>query len=168
MTYRNKTYIAFDGDTDMASYRLMTAWHANPKFSFEFQNAHDLNTARDSSQEESIKRQLRERFANSRDFIVLIGEKTKLLRKFVQWEMDVTVRLGLPIIAVNLNGSRERDDRCPAAIQDELAIFVPFQAKIIEYALENWPAAHASYTNQSKKGAYRYNESVYKSLGLDA
>lgn len=77
MAYRNKSYVCFDGDKDMSYYRLMTAWHANEKFDFEMLNAHDLNTARDSSQEESIKRQLRERFANSKELIVLIGESTK-------------------------------------------------------------------------------------------
>jgi hypothetical protein len=167
MAYRNKSYICFDGDTDMNYYRMMTAWHSNEKFSFEFNNAHDLNTARDSSQEESIKRQLRERFANSKELIVLIGEKTKLLRKFVQWEMEVAVRLGLPIIAVNLNGSRSRDDRCPPAIRDELAVYVPFGVKIIEYAMQNWPAMHADYVKQSKSGAYHFNDSVYASLGID-
>ncbi len=45
----------------MRYYRLMQAWTENEKFSFEFNNAHDLNTARDDSQKESIKRQLRER-----------------------------------------------------------------------------------------------------------
>lgn len=58
---------------------------------------------------ESIKRQLRARFANSKDFIVLIGEKTKNLMRFVRWEMEVAMNLGLPIIAVNLNGSRQQD-----------------------------------------------------------
>ena len=66
MAYKNKTYIAFDGDNDMRYYRLMTAWSANEGFDFEFHNAHDLNTSRDSSQEESIKTQLRARFANSK------------------------------------------------------------------------------------------------------
>lgn len=61
MAYRNKTYIAFDGDNDMHYYRLMTAWSAHEGFNFDIYNAHDLNTARDSSQEECIKRQLRER-----------------------------------------------------------------------------------------------------------
>lgn len=167
MAYRNKTYICFDGDTDMSYYRLMQAWDANKKFSFEFLNAHDLNTARDTSEEESIKRQLRERFANSSEFVVLIGERTKLLRKFVQWEMEVALRLGLPIIAVNLNGARERDDRCPPAIRDELAIFVPFGPTIIEYALENWPTSHASYKASNKSGSFHYKNSVYESLGLN-
>jgi hypothetical protein len=167
MAYRNKTYICFDGDTDMAYYRMMTAWHANPKFSFEFANAHDLNTARDSSQEESIKRQLRERFANSKELIVLIGERTKLLTKFVQWEMEAALKLGLPIIGVNLNGARARDERCPPAIFNELAIYVPYGAKIIEYALQYWPPEHASVRAQGKTGPFYYVGSVYESLGLN-
>jgi hypothetical protein len=137
VAYRNKTYICFDGDNDIHYYRLMTAWHANERFSFEFQNAHDLNSARDSSQEESIKRQLRERFANSKELVVLIGDKTRYLTKFVKWEMEVALRLGLPIVGVNLNGSRERDALCPPTIRDELSVYVPFGPKIVEYALAN-------------------------------
>ena len=70
MAYRNKTYICFDGDTDMRWYRMMEAWKDNDNIDFNFANAHDLNTARDSSKEESIKKQLRERFVNSKKFIV--------------------------------------------------------------------------------------------------
>lgn len=166
MAYRNKTYICFDGDTDMKHYRLMTAWAENENFTFDFHNAHDLNTARDSSQEESIKKQLRERFANSKLFIVLIGEKTKLLTKFVKWEMEVALKLDLPIIGVNLNGSRSRDERCPPAIRDELAIYVPFGAKIVEHAMTNWPNSHAKYRKEGKTGPYHYTEKTYKDLGL--
>jgi hypothetical protein len=144
----------------------MTAWHANKKMSFEFQNAHDLNTARDSSQEESIKRQLRARFEKSRDFIVLIGEKTKNLTKFVRWEMEVALKLGLPIIGVNLNGSRSKDDRCPPIIRDELVLYVNFGPKIIEKALNNWPTSYAKLKKEGKTGAYHYEDSVYESLGI--
>lgn len=167
MAYRNKSYICFDGDTDIHYYRLMTAWHENEKFSFEFKNAHDLNSARDTSQEESIKRQLRERLANSKELIVLIGDKTKNLTKFVKWEMEVALRLGLPIIGVNLNGARECDGRCPPVIRDELVIYVPFGPKIVEYAMSNWPDQYRRYKSEHKSGPYRYNESVYESLGMN-
>jgi hypothetical protein len=166
MAYRNKTYIAFDGDSDMHFYRLMTAWAEHEHFTFDFYNAHDLNTARDSTQEESIKRQLRERFANSKLLMVLIGEKTRYLTKFVKWEMEVAVRLDLPIIGVNLNGSRAVDDRCPPTIRKELAIYVPFGMKIVEYAMAGWPNEHRSYRSQGKSGAFHYNQAVYTSLGL--
>lgn len=166
MAYRNKTYIAFDGDTDMRYYRLMTAWSAHDGFDFEIYNAHDLNTARDSSQEESIKRQLRERFANSKLFIILIGEKTRHLTKFVKWEIETAISLNLPIIGVNLNGSRRCDDRCPPSMKGALAIYVPFQEKIITYAMKNWPGLHASYRSQGNGGPYYYNDDVYKGMGL--
>lgn len=166
MAYRNKTYICFDGDTDMKYYRLMTAWAENPKFSFDFHNAHDLNSARDSSQEESIKKQLRERFANSKLLVVLVGERTRLLTKFVKWEMEVALRLGLPIVGVNLNGSRSKDERCPPTISDELAVYVPFGMKIVEYAMENWPASHVAYKKEGKTGPYYYTDQTYKNLGI--
>ncbi len=166
MAYRNKTYVCFDGDTDMHYYRLMQAWSENEKFSFNFFNAHDLNTARDDSQEESIKRQLRERFANSKDFVVLIGEKTRLLRKFVQWEMEVAIRLGLPIVAVNLNGAMVKDALCPPAIGDALAVFVPFKLKIVEYAMQNWPSAHEKLLKEGKSEWYVYDKATYQQLGL--
>ncbi|MBN7760999.1 TIR domain-containing protein [Nitratireductor aquibiodomus] len=166
MAYRNKTYICFDGDTDMRHYRLMTAWVENKNFSFDFHNAHDLNYARDSSQEESIKRQLRARLANSKLFVVLIGEKTKLLTKFVKWEMEAALKLDLPIVGVNLNGSRSIDDRCPPKIKSELAVYVPFGARIIEYAMTNWPANHLSCRQQNQTGAFHYSEAIYKRLGL--
>lgn len=166
MTYRNKTYIAFDGDEDMHYYRLMTAWCENSRFDFAFYNAHDLNTARDSSQEESIKRQLRERFANSKAFIVLIGQNTRYLTKFVKWEIETAIRLNLPIIAVNLNGARQIDSLCPPSLKNALAIYVPFSEKIITYALQNWPNSEAQHRRDGKSGPFHYSDATYKSLGL--
>lgn len=166
MAYRNKTYIAFDGDEDMHYYRLMTAWKAHDGFSLNFHNAHDINTARDSSQEESIKRQLRERFANSKLLVVLIGEKTRYLTKFVKWEMEVALRLELPIIGVNLNGSRRKDERCPPVIRNELVVYVPFSHKIIEHAMDNWPESFKKHKANGNTGSYYYKDEVYKRLGL--
>lgn len=166
MAYRNKTYVCFDGDTDMHYYRMMMAWSENKSFSFSFYNAHDLNSARDGSQEESIKRQLRERLNNSKLFVVLIGEKTRFLTKFVKWEMEAALRLKLPIIGVNLDGSRRKNNFCPPTISSELVVYVPFNAKIIEYAMDNWPADCAKRREANQMQAFCYVDEVYKSLGL--
>lgn len=64
MSYRNKTYVAFDGDNDMWAYHIMQAWNENEHIDFNFCNAHDINSARDSSTIDSIKAQLRVRMAN--------------------------------------------------------------------------------------------------------
>lgn len=167
MAYRNKTYVCFDGDSDMHYYRLMCAWKQHEGIDFNFYNAHDLNSARDSSQEESIKRQLRERLKNSSVLVVLVGNNTKNLYRFVRWEMEQALSLNLPIIAVNLNGKREKDSiLCPPIIRDELAIHVSFNAAILQHALENWPDSHADYKRAGKTGSYFYKPEKYESLGL--
>lgn len=166
MAYRNKTYIAFDGDNDMHYYRLMTAWKAYDGFSLNFHNAHDLNTARDSSQEESIKRQLRERFENSKLLVVLIGANTRHLTKFVKWELEVALRLALPIIGVNLNGGRQVDERCPPTIRDQLVVYVSFNHNIIEHAMDHWPDEFHRLRSAGTTENRFYNDDVYRRLGL--
>lgn len=167
MAYRNKTYVCFDGDADIHYYRLMKAWHQNDHTNFSFFDAHDLNTARDWSQEESIKRQLRERLRNTNLFVVLIGANTRYLTKFVRWEMDQALSLNLPIIGVNLNGARQQDaERCPPVIRDALAVYISFNAAIMQYALEHWPQAHAEYRQQGKSGPFYFRESIYAQMNL--
>jgi hypothetical protein len=167
MSYRNKTFVSFDGDTDMQYYRLMEAWKQNDNIPFAFYNAHDLNSARDTSTEESIKAQLMERLRNTKVFVLLIGENTQYLYKFVRWEIEQALSRNLPIIGVNLNGKRSIDtDRCPPLLRDELAVHISFNARIMQHALENWPNSHESYNNMGKTGPYYYNDDVYKGFGL--
>ncbi len=167
MAYRNKCYACFDGDNDMRYYRLLTAWGANDKFEFDFNDAHGLTQARDSSTEESIKRSLRTRLNNSREFLLLIGEKTKNLYRFVRWEIETAIALDIPIIAVNLNGLRSFDpQRCPPVLKDELAIHIPFGQKIIDLALDDWPAQHRNLRRTGPIEPKFYLDSVYKQLGL--
>lgn len=160
-------YSCFDGDKDIHNYRLMQAWHKNERFDFTFVNAHDITQARDSSSEETIKRSLRTRLNASDVLVVLIGESTKNLFKYVRWEIEVAVEKGLPIIAVNLNGKRKMDDvLCPLILKSNLAVHVPFSPRIVDYAIKNWPNSHKKYIAQGKSGAYVYNGSVYTGLGL--
>lgn len=167
MAYGNKTYIVFDGDTDISYYRTIQMWKSNDDINFDFYDAHDLNTARDTSLTESIKSQLRARFDNSNLFMILVGENTKWNRKFIPWEIEQALNRNLPIIVVNINGSRQKDnDRCPTALRDVLAIHIPFKASIIQYAFENWLSSHATHKAKGDTGAYTYKDEVYKSLGI--
>ena len=167
MPYRNKTFVSFDGDKDMAYYRLMQAWKQNDGIEFNFYNAHDLNTARDWSQEASIKAQLAERMRNSKNFILLVGERTRYLTKFVGWEIEQAISRVLPIIVVNLNGRRSMDDeRCPTLAKEALALHISFNAAILQYALDNWPDSDEANRRQGKSGPFYYREQVYKGLNL--
>lgn len=167
MAYRNKTYVCFDADNGMHYYRLMTAWIENERIAFNFHNAHEINNLRDGSSEETIKRKLRERLQNTKVLVVLIGEHTKNLYKFVRWEIEYAVEHDIPIIGVNLNGKKAMDDNlCPPILRDELAIHIPFGQKIMNYALNHWPASHEAYRKEGKKGAYYYKDSVYSQLDV--
>ncbi|MCF6344271.1 MAG: TIR domain-containing protein [Devosiaceae bacterium] len=167
ITYTNKTYVAFDADADIRYYRLMQAWKKNDNTSFNFYDAHDLNNLMSYSSEETIKTKLAERLRNTKVFILLVGDSTKNLYKFVRWEIEQALKRNIPIIVVNLNGRRSMDSNlCPAILRDELAIHVGFQQKIIEYAIDNWETSDISYKNANKTGAYYYKDSVYQQLGL--
>ena len=167
MAYRNKTYVCFDGDNDIHYYWLMKAWKKNNGMSFNFFDAHDLNTARDTSLTNTIRRSLRERLLNSKVFVVLIGDKTRYLYRFVRWEMEQALSLRLPIVGVNLNGLRWQDsDMCPPVIRDKLAVYISFNALIVEYALENWLDQHYLLQHKNVTGPHYYAENIYKGLGL--
>lgn len=170
MVYRNKTYIAFDGDNDIHYYYLMKAWKHNQRdfFSdFNFYDAHDINFARDSSREESIKTQLKKRLDETKLFVLLIGNNTKYLYKFVRWEIEEAIKREIPIIAVNLNGKRVMDSNlCPPILQVQLAIHISFSQKIIEYALEKWGEQYQNLKKSGNSGPHQYDERTYKALGL--
>ena len=168
MPYRNKTYNCFDADSDIKYYYLMKAWKQNDNTDFNFYDAHDLNNIWAHSSEETIKRRLRERLKNTKTFIILIGERTRYLYKYVRWEVEYAVDNDLPIISVNLNGSRCKDDNlCPPIIRDRLAIHVAFGLQIVRYALDRWELRHKELRKEGKDGAYHYPDSVYEQLGYD-
>jgi len=167
MAYRNKTYIAFDADSDIRYYRLMLAWKQNDNTNFDFYNAHEKISIWQYSTEETIKRNLRERLKDSKIFVLLIGEKTKYLHKYVRWEIEQALKLELPIIAVNLNGKRSYDsDNCPAILRNKLSLHVSFNSKILQKSLENWEALNKEYKREGKSSAYYYDSSTYNLLGL--
>ena len=110
MGYRNKTYVIFDGDNDMWAYARMKGWKSLKNMDFDFYDAHDLKPlTRQASNESYIKQRLLERIKNTKQVIVLVGDSTKNLYRYVRWEIEQCQKLGLPIVVVNLNKRRSID-----------------------------------------------------------
>jgi hypothetical protein len=167
MAYRNKTYVAFDATNDIHYYRLMTAWKQNDYSSFSFFDAHDINNIMSFSSEDTIKIRLRERLKNTREFILLIGDKTKYHHKFVKWEIEQAIKLDIPIICVNLNNIRWFDaERCPFILKDILALHISFNSSILQYALEHWEENHKKLKREGQSGPCYIEPAIYKNLGL--
>lgn len=166
MSYRNKTYIIFDGELDQWAYRFMRGWKTNKHIDFDFHDAHDLNTIREWSSVDTVRRRLRERFSTAKQIIVLIGDNTRHKRRFVRWEMDAALGLDLPIVAVNLNHKRTIDyDRCPPILRNEPVVHVDFRARIIKHALDYFPEFYRR-RGPDDTGPFYYDGSVYRELGL--
>lgn len=167
MARRTRTYVAFDADSDIDYYYLMKAWKANDNMDFDFNNAHDLTTIRDDSGEEAIKASLRERMKNSKILMLLVGENTKKLRKYVPWEIEIALKADLPIILVNLNKSKAFDpELCPAILKNELTVSVPYVQSIMQHSLDTWPADHVKFRSENKIDRYIYLKPTYDRLGL--
>lgn len=165
MSYRNKTYVIFDGDNDMWAYAFMLGWKKNENLEFNFYDAHDLRPLTSCASDDTIKRRLRERMNNARQVIIIVGENTQNLYKFVRWEIQLAIEKDLPIIVVNLNNKRTYDnDRCPAILKDHCAIHVAFKMKIIKHALDGFVKW---YNNEHENSGWRYYpDDTYKQLEL--
>jgi hypothetical protein len=166
MGYRNKTYIIFDGDNDMWAYAYMKGWANNDNVTFDFHDAHDIKPLTDRASEATVKQTLRTRLSNTKISIVIVGDNTKNLHRFVRWEIETSLDLDLPIVAVNLNGTRGIDrERCPPILRDKYVVHVPFKQAIVRYALENFPQEFAN-RSLNAPGDRQYPASVYQSVGL--
>lgn len=172
MAYRNKTFVSFDGD-DIRYYRLMTAWIENEEIDFSFYNAHDMQQARDTSKPETIRASLRERLANTKQVVLIVSDTTKSKaadpKSFLYYEVEVIERLKLPVVFVNINNSKKvQSNKIPTKLSGMYTISVPFRAKVVQYALDNFPdqfTANLTATTP-KTGPHQYVDSVYEKLGL--
>ena len=166
MSYRNKTYVIFDGDNDMWAYAYMKGWKNKEHIDFNFYDAHDILSLTNRASEARVKQILRQRMANAKQVLVLVGESTKNLYRFVRWEIDLALQLNLPIIVVNLNNNRSVDAmRCPPILRDHCVIHVAFKMKIIKFALDGFSEWYVR-EGRLHPGPRHYANSVYQNLGI--
>jgi hypothetical protein len=161
------TYVIFDGDKDKYAYAFLKGWKVNERVEFDFRDAHDVGAMTGRAQDEAyVKSELRKRMEASKQVLVLVGESTKNLHKFVGWEIDLAVKNELPIIVVNLNDKRTMDpNRCPVPLRTGYVVHVAYRRAIIKYALEDFPREFAA-RDSNATGPRVYGDEIYQKLGL--
>lgn len=165
MSYRNKTYVIFDGDKDMWAYAYMLGWKKSQHIDFDFYDAHDIKKMPRATDEAYVKAVLKERLSNTKQAIVVVGEDTKNLYRFVRWEIDICLGKNIPIVVANLNKHRSMDEgRCPPILKGKGAMHVAFGAKIIKFALDNYAQNPTEYKSQTN---WYYEDQIYKNLGYE-
>ena len=135
------------------SYRTVQSWSANQALSFNLNDAHAVNTARDGSLPQSIINQLRERLDNTKILSLLIGDKTKYNRKgILQYELQYALRNKLPIQIAFIGfevahtntselWSKYLQPKIPSALTNASEIYAlvsPFTRASVEYAVRTY------------------------------
>ncbi|RYG66216.1 molecular chaperone Tir [archaeon] len=175
MAYRNKTFVSFASE-DIHAYRLMQAWTANQHIDFSFLDAHDLNTARDSSLPDTIRRRLSERLTSTKQVVMLLSSVTRSKAgdptSFLYHEANTIHRLNLPVVFVNLDGSRNVEShRIPDVLAQQYSICVSFQPTIVQYALDGYVDTFNKNlveqdSGKRRSGPHYYKPETYRGLGL--
>ncbi|MBU0801355.1 MAG: TIR domain-containing protein [Alphaproteobacteria bacterium] len=182
MAYRNGTYIAFhaEGSTDPTAsdikyYRMMMAWRARDGSGFPFYNSHEkVPPVRSTSVQETIKRSLRLRLDNSKNMVLIIGQRTKFDTDFVPYEIGYAVdTCQIPIIAAYPGLGAVRAPNAlrslwPEALRQRIdsgkasVIHVPFHRKTIENAIGQF-----SHNNLPLGGGLGiYGDAAYLEFGV--
>jgi MTH538 TIR-like domain (DUF1863) len=186
MAYRNGTYVAFHADgtnlpgqSDMSYYNLLKAWTAKSDDDFTMINSHDKASAvRDTSKHETLRRSLRERLANSKNMVLVIGETTRNDTDWVPYEIELAVdKYEIPIIAAYTAKVCDGPIRNPKAlsgywpnalatrINNDTAhvIHVPFKKLVIADAISQFSHNHFP----KHFGLGYYSDDAYKSFGIE-
>jgi len=163
MSCRDKTYVIFDGECDRWARARMMSWKSSNGERFNLYQAHDLLPIAERIKLDVLKLHIWQRLGEAQQVIVLVGEKTRHCR-FALCEIDLAQTLRLPIIVVNLNGWRGLDPvRCPELLIEWPALHVEFKERIVEAALEHFPAEYARL-QASAFGARRYPADMNRNL----
>ena len=158
MAYRNGTYVAFHAngtdipiESDIKYYNLMKAWTEKGDDDFAMINSHDkASSVRDSSKMTTLCTSLQERFRNSKNMVLIIGETTRFDDDWIPFEIEQAVdTYELPIIAAytgyNYIGTPENmRNFWPQALADRInnktsrVIHIPFKKEPLKEAIDQF------------------------------
>jgi hypothetical protein len=146
----------------------MQEWELSNGDKFNFIDGLDLYNQLDKVSDDILKAQVKERMNLADIYVLIVNKTTKSYRRFIRWQVEHAINSGIPLIAINANGIRSVDyDRIPTVLKKNIAIHIAFQAKILEYAIQNWPSSFREYQAKEIKNSFKYSEEVYNQLGLE-
>lgn len=161
-------YVAFDGKNDLEYYEKLKEFTQEDGSKFNFTDGFEFYSQVDKVDDDQLKQNVLNKVKEASIVVVLMGTTTKTMRKYIRWQVEGAINLGLPIIVVNENNIRSIDfDRCPMLVKKSLSLHISFNEKVLRCAVEAWPALHYGYVNKEKKGLFRFPAEVYTQLGIE-
>jgi len=183
MAYRNGTYVAFHaagtnqpGKSDIDYYNLMKAWTAKTDDDFTMINSHEKASAiRDASLHSTLRSSLLDRFRNSKNMVLVIGETTRLDTDWVPFEIEKAVdTYKIPIIAAYtvfnkpIRNPKALSGYWPKALEVRInnktanVIHIPFKKEALKDAI-----AQLSHNSPPVGGGLTiYSDAAYESFGI--
>lgn len=144
MTYRTKTYIAADWDSDKDAVETLHKWNDSNYWGLSFHDVHTITQSRDSSLYCSIKSSLKSRMDISKTFVLIVGDNTDSVtkggcqycsnyssyfstcrnghhidfRSYIEYECDKAVEAGIKIVVLYKSTSINKS-KCPEVLRDK-------------------------------------------------
>ncbi|MGD7047023.1 hypothetical protein FZC83_02125 [Rossellomorea marisflavi] len=178
MTYRNGTYVAFNGmgttnptESDRKYYALLQKWGNEKSIDFKFNDSHKKTySVYDTSSNETLKARLRERMRSSKNFLLVLSQNPQE-RGMLGWEIKEAVNTyKLPFI-VCYTGPYERLNDPFAkkhfwtqalteciATKELKAIHIPFKKSVIGDAISQF----SIHKNNLNTPFHTYSASAYE------
>jgi hypothetical protein len=181
---RTGTYVAFDGqgttnpaESDIHYYNLLKAWNKSRNIDFKFTNSHEKTyQVRDSSSKTTLLNRLSTRLSASKNFLLIITDKTNYDRGILNWEIEKAIDYyELPIIVAypgysKIGAPDQLSDMWPKALAERIAnkkaccIHVPFKEQPIFDAIQQFSVVNSKYPKGGALGCY--SDEAYKSWGI--
>ncbi len=83
--------------------------------------------------------------------------------KYVRWELELALKLKLPIVAANLNKKNGKDGNLgPALIRDNANVgHIPYTLEAIKHAISDFPVSYGQLSVQQKAVQYGYSYKMF-------
>lgn len=162
MTKENKRiYVIYDEENEKSFYSLLKAQCEEYDKNLFFASSLSKHNFVDCDFERSSIKRIR-----SFDVVVfLISDTSKYMSSWTKEELEESMRLKKPMIAVNLNGARSLDiENCPSILANQFILFVSFNAAVVCEAIKLWPQYHTSHLNDTNKCNMYFTDDVYNRL----
>ena len=156
---------------------MLKAWNKSGSIDFRFINSHEKTyQVRDSSSKATLFNRLENRLSASKNFLLIISDKTNYDRGILNWEIEKAVDYyELPIIIAypgysKISAPSELNSMWTKSLEERIknerahCIHIPFKKEPIFDAINQFSVVNSKYPKGGALGYY--SEEAYKSWGI--
>ncbi len=167
MAFSGKIYVAFDAAKDTNEYEKFVQFKQSDSTPYNFYDGSMFLKELDKTPDDVLKEKMQKNMDAADIVVILLSKTVKSMRRFVKWQVEYAIHQAKPIIAINPNRIRSVDyDVCPTILKSSLSLHIPYNERVFELAVMNWPSSDKEHRKNEKelKKTYKYANSVYEEV----